>query len=72
MTILLKTALKSMSERQTERQRQTDRHKYKGERERETFTRVYQLTLLNIMKWFIPNVFKGKEFELIERIEIFH
>lgn len=37
MTKLLKTALKSMSERQTERQRQTDRHKYKGERERDVY-----------------------------------
>lgn len=72
MTILLKTALKSMSERQTERQRERQTDTNTKEKERETFTKVYQLTLLIIMKWFIPNVCKGKEFELIERIEIFH
>lgn len=62
MTKLLKTALKSMRDRQTERKRdrQTQIQRRKRERHLREFT--------SIMKWFIPNIFKGKEFELIEYV----
>lgn len=42
MTKLLKTALKSMRDRQTERKRDRQTQIQRRKRERETFTRVYQ------------------------------
>lgn len=51
-------------ERQTDREkeRQTDTNTKEKERER----RLREFT--SIMKWFIPNIFKRKEFELIEYV----